>query len=360
MATSLRILHCVAGLGRGGYERFIMNVYRHIDRTKVQFDFLYGFDGVFVPEILALGGRVFQIPFITQKGPFVYHRELRKFFKAHPEYKIVHSHMDKFSGLVMECAREFDVPVRIAHSHSTKNEGGLAFQLVKDYYGKKIAANCTHRMACSQAAGQWMFGDDASVLIVKNGVDTDLFTDTDSRSKDQFVIACIGRFTPVKNHTFLLDIFAQVYRLDDTAQLILAGTGPLLEQIQQKAHDLGIAQSVHFLGDCSNVAQLLTTVDAVCMPSLFEGLGITLVEAQAAGVPCVASDQIPREVDVSGNITFLPLNDPAQVWAESLLKLKNQPRTDNREKISAAGYDVRSTAAILQEFYLNEGEQFYG
>ena len=202
MATPLRILHCVAGLGRGGYETFIMNVYRHIDRTKVQFDFLYSFDGVFVPEILALGGRVFQIPFITQKGPFVYHRELRKFFKAHPEYKIVHSHMDKFSGLVMECAREFDVPVRIAHSHNTSNERGLAFHLVKEYYGKKVMPNCTHKMACSAAAGQWMFGREESVLVVKNGVDTSQFTNADHRCSDQFVIANIARFTSQKNHAF--------------------------------------------------------------------------------------------------------------------------------------------------------------
>lgn len=360
MAEPIRVLHCVAGLGRGGYETFIMNVYRHIDRTKVQFDFLYSFDGVFVPEILSLGGRIFQIPFITQKGPFVYHKALRDFFRTHPEYKIVHSHMDKFSGLIVECAKEFGIPVRIAHSHSTRNEGGLAFQLVKNYYGKKIGANCTHKMACSDEAGQWMFGNDTSVQIVKNGVDTKLFTNTDSRSKIHFTVANIGRFMPVKNHTFLLDIFEHVYQYDPEARLILAGSGPTMEQVKQKAKDLGISQAVTFLGDCSNVAELLTTVDVVCMPSLFEGLGIALIEAQVAGVPCVVSDRIPHEVDISNDVTFLSLDSPPDVWAETLLAHKHQPRRDNREKILSAGYDIRNTAAILQDFYLQEGGAYYG
>lgn len=359
MAEPIRVLHCVAGLGRGGYETFIMNVYRHIDRSKVQFDFLYSFDGVFLPEILSLGGRVFQIPFITQKGPFVYHKALRDFFRAHPEYKIVHSHMDKFSGLIVECAKEFGIPVRIAHSHSTQNEGNLAFHLVKEYYGKKIAGNYTHALACSADAGRWLFGDGSNVQVVKNGVDTTLFTNADNRSGDSFVITYVASLVLQKNHTFLLDVFSQVYQRDNTARLVLAGSGPTLESLQQKAQSLGIAQAVQFLGDCSEVAQLLTTVDVFCMPSLFEGLPVSLVEAQAAAVPCVVSDQVSQEADLTGDMTFLPLSSP-EVWAEALLAHKHQPRGDNREKILAAGYDIRNTAAILQDFYLHEGRAYYG
>lgn len=353
MADPLRILHCVAGLGRGGYETFIMNVYRHIDRSKVQFDFLYSFDGVFIPEILALGGRIFQIPFITQKGPFVYHKALRDFFRSHPEYKIVHSHMDKFSGLVMECAKEFDIPVRIAHSHSIKNEGGLAFQVVKNYYGKKIAPNCTHRMACSSAASQWMFGNDPSVLIIKNGVDTTLFTNADHRTKDHFTVACVGRLATVKNHSFLLDVFAKLYQLDSSAQLLLAGSGPLEKQLKQKAQKLGIAQAVNFLGDCSDVASLLTTVDVLCLPSLFEGLSISLIEAQSSGTPCVVSDRVPKEVDITGTVTFLPLEESLSTWASALQIHRHRPKADNCAKILAAGYDIRNTSTILQDFYLD-------
>lgn len=355
MEQPIRVLHCVAGLGRGGYETFIMNVYRHIDRSKVQFDFLYSFDGIFVEEIKSLGGRVYQIPFITQKGPFVYHKAVRDFFKVHPEYRIVHSHMDKFSGLILECAKEAGIPVRIAHSHSTKNEGGLAFQLVKDYYGKKVLPNCTDMLACSNEAYCWMFGETDTPRVVKNGVDTSLFTNADCRRSDRFTVVNVGRFTQAKNHEFLLDIFSALYQMEDTARLVLAGTGALMEQTRKKAQSLGLEAAVTFLGDCNDVAGLLTTADVLCMPSLFEGLPVSLVETQAAGVPCVVSDRVPREADITGTVTFLPLEASPKVWAEELLKHKHQEKPDNRQKIIDAGYDIHHTAQVLQEFYLSKG-----
>lgn len=355
MGEPIRILHCVAGLGRGGYETFIMNVYRQIDRTKVQFDFLYSFDGIFVEEIRQLGGRVYQIPFITQKGPFVYRKAVQDFFKAHGEYRIVHSHMDKFSGLIMECAKESSIPVRISHSHNTKNEGGLAFHLVKNYYGKKILPNCTHKMGCSADAYRWLFDTDEEMLIVQNGIDTEKFTNADNRNKKVFTVVNIARFTQQKNHTFLLDIFAELYRMDSSARLVLAGTGTLMERIQKKAQALGIASAVTFLGDCNDVPGLLAAADVLCMPSLFEGLPVSLVETQSAGVPCVVSDTIPSEVNLTGMVTFLSLEDSPKKWAEALLRHKHMEKPDNRQKIREAGYDIHHTAAFLQEFYLKKG-----
>lgn len=351
MDEPIRVLHCVAGLGRGGYETFLMNVYRHIDRTKVQFDFLYSFDGVFVEEIRRLGGRVYQIPFITQKGPFVYHKAVRDFFSVHKEYKIVHSHMDKFSGLIMECAKEYGIPVRISHSHNIKNEGGLAFQLVKNYYGKKILPNCTDKMGCSADAYRWLFGTEETPLVVQNGIDTERFTNRDNRSKNFFTVVNIARFTQQKNHTFLIDIFQELYKMDSTAHLVLAGTGDLMEKTRRKVQALGLDQAVTFLGDCGNVPDLLAAADVLCMPSLFEGLPVSLVETQSAGVPCVVSDRIPREADITGTVTFLPLEDSPQKWAEELLKHKHEGRPDNHQKIVDAGYDIRNTAHFLQEFY---------
>jgi len=355
MEQPIRILHCVAGLSRGGFETFLMNVYRQIDRTKVQFDFLYSFDGVYVEEIHALGGKTFQIPFITQKGPFVYRKAVMDFFRAHPEYKIVHSHMDKFSGMIMECAKRSNIPVRIAHSHSTKNEGGLAFHLVKDYYGKKILPNCTHKMGCSVDAFRWLFGSEEDLLVVQNGIDTQRFTNEDKRDVSQFTVVHVGRFNTVKNHNFLLDVFAELYRMDDTARLVLAGTGDLMEQIRKKAASLDLSHVVTFLGDCSDVPGLLHTADVLCMPSLFEGLPLSLVEPQSAGVPCVVSDRISAAADLTGTVTYLPLEDSPEVWAQALLRHKHQPKPDNRQKILDAGYDIRHTASILQAFYLEEG-----
>lgn len=354
MEEPIRVLHCVAGLGRGGYETFIMNVYRNIDRTKVQFDFLYSFDGVFVEEIKQLGGRVYQIPFITQRGPFVYRRAVCNFFREHREYKIVHSHMDKFSGLIMECAKEYGIPVRISHSHSVKNEGGLLFNLVKNYYGKKILPNCTEKMGCSAEAYQWLFGSEDALLIMRNGVDTAKFVNRDKRDKKQFVVTNVGRFVEVKNHDFLIDVFDELYRLDSSARLVLAGTGALMEKVQKKVQTMGLSSAVTFLGDCNDVPGLLAAADVLCMPSLFEGLPVSLIEAQSAGVPCVISDTIPSEVDLTGTVTFLSLKDTPKKWAEALLRHKHQEKPDNRQKIKDAGYDIRHTASMLQEFYLQK------
>ena len=355
MSEPIRVLHCVAGLARGGYETFIMNVYRHIDRSKVQFDFLYSFDGVFVEEIKSLGGKVYKIPFITQKGPFVYRKAVCDFFKSHTEYKIVHSHMDKFSGLIMECAKKYGIPVRISHSHSVKNEGGLAFNLVKNYYGRKILPNCTDKMGCSAEAYRWLFGPEDLPLVVRNGVDTEKFVNLDKRDQTHFVVTNVGRFVEAKNHDFLIDIFSELYKLDNSARLVLAGVGNLQDRMKQKVHALELDNAVSFLGDCNDVAGLLTTVDALCMPSLFEGLPVSLIEAQSAGVPCVISDRISKEVDITGTIRFLPLDESPRKWAEELLRYKNAKKANNQHKIAEAGYDIRNTALFLQEFYLQKG-----
>ncbi|MDD5865568.1 MAG: glycosyltransferase [bacterium] len=330
-----------------------MNVYRNIDRTKVQFDFLYSFDGVYKDEILALGGKIYKIPFITEKGPFVYRKCVTQFFKTHPEYKIVHSHMDKFSGEIMECAKKRGIPVRIAHSHSIKNEGGLSFQIVKNYYGHKIMPNCTDKFTCSEEAGRWLFSCDKNEFtVVKNGIDTEKFAKCDNRDKNRFTVVNVARFTEQKNHTFLIDAFCELKKLDGSARLILAGEGALQEKIKEKTKRLGLTDSVTFLGDCNDVPRLLSKADAFCMPSLFEGLGIVLIEAQSCGVPCVASDTVPREADITGEVTFLSLADSPKKWAEELLKYKGREKTDNRQKIADAGYDIHTTADFLQNFYL--------
>ncbi len=157
----LRVLQVVAGMNRGGYETFIMNLYRNMDRERVQFDFIHSLEGSFDAEIRELGGQMHKIPFITQAGPFRYARALRAVLAAHPQYRIVHAHMDKFSGMAVREARKMNVPVRIAHSHSTRNEGGPLYGLVKNHYGKMVLPNATHLLACSPGAAAWMFGAQA-------------------------------------------------------------------------------------------------------------------------------------------------------------------------------------------------------
>ncbi len=356
---TIRILHCVAGVGRGGYEALIMNVYRHIDTDKVQFDFLYSFDGVYKEEIEKLGGKLYKIPFITQCGPFAYANNLDKFFKEHPEYKIVHSHMDKFSGIVMKCAKKHNVPVRIAHSHNTANEGNFIYHIVKDYYGKMVNPNCTHRFACSDEAAKWMFKDKAdSALIVKNGVDLSRFAFKDTTDKDKFTICCVARFTQQKNHSFLIDVFKKICDKKQNARLLLAGSGPLKKQTEQKAESLGLKDKVEFLGDVSDVPSLLYKSDVFCLPSLFEGLGIVFIEAQSCGVKCVASDNVPKEAKVSDDISFLSLDKGAQFWADYILNLDVSSKKDNSQSVRQRGYDIANTAKILEDFYIENWRKY--
>ena len=370
----IRVLHCVAGLGHGGYESLIMNLYRNIHREKVQFDFVSSFPGVYEKEIEALGGVIHRIPFITQKGPFVYTAALDRVLRASPRYPIVHSHMDKFSGLVMQRAAKADIPVRIAHSHNTKNEGGLAFQLVKDHYGRMVLPWATDLFACSKAAADWMFGAKAAdARILFNGVQPEAVApDAAARAAvraelglagDVFAVGHVGRFTEQKNHAFLLKIFAALHARRPDSALLLAGDGPLRPKIAEQARRLGLSEAVRFLGLREDVPALLSAMDCFVFPSLHEGLPVTLVEAQAAGLPVVASSAITDEVCITPLVRRMGLDEPAGEWAAAALELAGGGFAARRcpaGAIRAAGYDIADTARWLEEFYLARAAQTEG
>lgn len=362
----IRVLHCVAGLNNGGYESLIMNLYHSIDRNKVQFDFITSFPGVFDEEVKSMGGRLFRIPFITQRGPFVYRRRLDQVLREHPECRIVHSHMDKFSGLVMARAKKAGVPVRIAHSHATGNEGNFLFQLVKDYYGKMVLPNATHLFACGNAAAEWMFGPKAGeARIIKNGVNPDQFTSSPELRKsvrtemgiaeDTLVFGHVGRFCPVKNHSFLLDVFSCLHKMNPNSILLTIGDGELRPDIEKKAAELGLSDSIRFLGLRQDIPRLLTAMDCFVFPSLHEGLPVTLVEAQAAGLPVLASSAITQEVCVTPLVQLMALEAPAEEWAKAAIDTASAGREDRHcptQELADAGYDIRRTAKELEEFYL--------
>lgn len=353
MEKPVRILHCVVGMNRGGIEGLLMNIYRLIDKTKVQFDFLVSLDGIYDDEIKSLGGKIYKMPFISEVGPFKYEKNLTCFFYEHKEYTAVHAHMDKFGGAVMKCAKNANVPFRIVHSHNIKNEGNFIIKAVKNYYGRFVK-HSTHFFACSSEAAKWMFPRHyQKAVIIKNGIIASKFSAEDNRDKNLFTICNIARFSQQKNHGFLIEIFSELYKQDNTSRLVLAGTGELMPQIKAKAKALGVLPYITFLGDVENVQKLLTTVDVFCLPSLFEGLGIVLIEAQAAGVKCVASAEVPAESNVSGEVLYLPLTLSPQQWAAEILKLKNSLRTNNIQKIIDKGYDISSSTKQLEEFYLN-------
>lgn len=364
LGAPVRILHAVVNMNRGGAETLLMNLYRNIDRTKVQFDFLTCKAGTFDEEIEALGGRIHRIPYVTDVGHSAYIKSLNRFFRSHPEYKIIHSHMDKMSGFILRAAKKAGIPTRIAHSHNTSSEGGMAAKLYKWVAGKFVKPCATHFLACSNRAANWLFAEkEKQAIILKNGIESDKFSfSTDVRrqvrqemqlAEESIVIGHVGRFCHQKNHSYLLEIFSQLNREMPNTVLVLAGDGPLRSEIEKKTRELNLTDKVRFLGVRSDVNQLLQGLDLFVFPSWHEGLPVTLIEAQGAGLPCIVSDVITREVDLGMNrVDFLPLGE-TKIWVE---KMKQVIASDlSREipvsSLSSKGYDIKNTAVWTEGFY---------
>lgn len=365
MGDPIRILHAVVNMNRGGAETLLMNLYRNIDRTKIQFDFLTCKPGVYDAEIIELGGNIHRIPYISDIGHTGYIRALDQFFASHPEYRIVHSHMDKMSGFVLRSAKKAGAPIRIAHSHNTSSEGGIAARVYKWVAGRSIKSCATHFVACSGKAARWLFADKGSqATILKNGIESEKFAfslevRSDVRQElklqqDQFVIGHVGRFAHQKNHSYLIDIFAQFHSNYPNSVLVLVGEGPLRSDVDQKVKALKLNDKVRFLGIRSDIERLLQAFDVFVFPSLHEGLPVSLIEAQGAGLPCLISDVISQEVDMGiGLVTCIPLHDRT-LWIEELQRAAaiRHTRQIPASSLPSKGYDIKNTAAWTEGFYL--------
>ncbi|WP_309121659.1 glycosyltransferase family 1 protein [Paenibacillus sp.] len=365
----IRILHAIGNMNRGGAETLIMNLYRNIDRSRIQFDFLVHrpTPGAFEEEILELGGRIFRVPYGIGSGHFAYVRALDRFFREHPEYKIVHSHMNEASGIILRSAKKAKVPVRIAHSHTSYPMYPLVKKLYFQGYARKLLPrNANHYFACSSRAGEYLFGDGIArsgrMTLLRNGVAASEFSfDPNARAKtraelglhsDAFVIGHIGSFRKVKNHTFLLDVFAEISQRQKNAVLALAGDGELRQEMERKADLLGVRPNVRFLGVRDDVQRIMQAIDVFVLPSLYEGLPVTLVEAQSAGLRCVISDTITKEADFgAGLIEYAALNDIAE-WTCKILQPAVE-RRDTAQLVRNSGYEIKDICESVQKFYIN-------
>ena len=357
----IRVLHMIASLDVGGSQTMMMNIYRNIDREKIQFDFVIDRpeETYFADEIKSLGGRVYTMtPFHgTNAGEIK--RDWNNFFYTHPEYRILHSHVRSYASLYLPVARAHGVKT-IIHSHSTSTGGGVK-GAVKSVMQMPLRYQADVLMACSVDAGIWLFGKRACeserFVLLPNGIDVRRFVLNPEKRKQyrqelglegRWVIGNVGRFYDVKNHTFLLDAFQKAHEREEDAVLLLVGVGPLQQEMAQKAVDLGVAEQVIMTGNRDDVPELLGAMDVFAFPSLWEGLPMTVVEAQAAGLPCVLSDTITREVDVSPLVRYLPLGDPER-WADAMLE--RRPRLDATKNIVKAGFDIRASAKRLSALY---------
>ena len=345
--TKLRILHVVTYMGLGGLETMIMNYYRRIDKEKLQFDFLTHREeeAYYDKEIKALGGNIYHLP---KLNPFSlsYKKALKNFFLSHPEYKIVHVHQDCLSSIILKAAKECGVTVRIAHSHNSSQDKNLKY-LLKLYYKRFIPEYATHLLACGEKAGKWMFSG-AKFDILNNAIEVDKYTFSPQKrdeirkelniSDNTLVVGHVGRFSEAKNHTFLLKIFNEICKNKD-ALLLLAGDGELRQDIEAQAKQLGIYDKVAFLGRRNDVYSLMQAMDVFVFPSLYEGFPVSVIEAQAAGLPCLISDGIPPESVLTDLVKILPLTASENIWAnETFNLLKEIKKYDTSEKIKACGY----------------------
>lgn len=358
----IKVLHVVTYMGRGGLETMLMNYYRNIDREKVQFDFLThrDFEADYDQEIKALGGKIYHLPRLNPFSP-TYLRQLDGFFKEHPEYKIVHSHLDCMAGIPLKYAEKNKVPVRIAHAHSsnlTKDEK----YLLKLLFKKNITKYATHLFACGEEAGRWMFGG-KEFSVLNNAIDAKKYSFNEATrrkirasfkiDRDTLVIGHVGRFAPPKNHDFLIDIFSSVVSMNPNSRLLLVGVGELQENIKKKVFSLGLSEKVIFAGLRDDIPAVMQSMDVFVMPSLFEGLPVVMVEAQASGLPCLISDKVPIECrKTEGLVKFLPLNIGAENWSKEILKSKNVARRDTCDEIKKTGFDILSNAKKLEKYYM--------
>lgn len=362
----IRVLQVVTYMGRGGLETMLMNYYRYIDRSRVQFDFLVhrNFEADYDEEIRELGGRIYHVPrLIPWSGS--YRKKLKDFFRAHPEYKIVHVHQDCLSSVALQCAKECGVSVRIAHSHNSSQDKNWKY-LIKRYYMKQIPKYATELFACSKSAGRWMFGENTFQML-NNAIDVKEYeysssVDMEVRKElglgDGIIIGHVGRFNPQKNHEFLIDIFYACMKLDSNIKLMLVGDGAEKDKIQKKVQDMNLQHNVVFTGIRSDVNRLMQAMNVFVFPSLYEGLPVTMIEAQAAGLPCVISDHVPDECVITKDlVTTKKLTKAPTEWASWVLQQALLTRENHKEEIIEAGYDISNAAKELEKFYLQKGEE---
>ena len=361
----IRILQYVGSLNIGGSQTMIMELYRNIDHKKIQFDFIIDKpeDIYFKKEIEQLGGKVYVLPNYTGKNHFAYKKAWNEFFKEHKQYKIIHSHIRSTASIVLKIAKKYGL-ITIAHSHNTSNGNGLS-SLIKRIYQFKIRYVADYFFGCSKDSCIWLFGNKISktnkCFVLNNSIHTDKFLYNDKvrnevRNKfnlnNKFVIGNVGRYAPVKNHTFLIDIFYELQKKHQEAFLLLVGDESHVKQeIIRKISSLKIDSKVLVLSNRNDVSELLQAMDVFVMPSLYEGLPVTLIEAQASGVPIVMSKNITDEVIITNLISKISLDEKIETWVETIENLNNFERSNKKNDIVSAGYDIKKNVEWLESFY---------
>lgn len=358
-----RILQVVTIMNRGGIETMIMNHYRVIDKSKYQFDFLVHRQerGDFDDEIEKLGGRIYRGFPIRPWKYLQYFKWLKNFFTSQHNFIAVHSHIQENSGLVFKIAQKYNIQNLVSTSHTAGYgiDYKYPFRLYAKYYLNKF---CTHKMACGKMAGEHLYGKESKFKIIHNAIDLNKFkyniTERNNIRNElnlsgEFVIGNVARFHKGKNHTFVVDVFYELYKRNPKVTLILVGDGEEYHGIKQKVINLGLEHKVKFLGVRDDVHRCLQAFDVLLFPSLFEGIPVSIIEAQASGLPCILSNTIDPETAITNNVEFHSLTSPISEWASAILAKQNFQRINTSQEIINAGYDVIQNTNILIDIYTN-------
>ena len=376
MGETIRVLQVLGGTGLGGAESRVMDLYRNMDRSRVQFDFAVhsAQKGFFDEEIEMLGGQIFRLPRFKVYNWFSYQKAWRTFFEEHPGYACVHGHMTSTAAIYLPEAKRAGAGRTVAHARSAGVDGGIKGWLTR-LMRKNLWKRADFCFTCSGLAGAAVFGHKACsagvVHIIPNAIEVDKFAyDPAKREQmrarlgveDRFVVGHVGRFNAVKNHPFLLEVFSQIRQKRPESVLVLLGEGGGMEAARERVAQLGISDCVHFLGNRENVADYYQAMDFLVFPSLYEGMPGTVLEAQACGLPCLMSDSVTEEVQVTELVSAMSLTEPAQEWAECVLKQAKERtgklRHSETGALKAAGFDVKLQAQRMMDFY-EKGEPLW-
>ena len=383
----MRILHIVGAMYPGGVENFIMNLYRHIDRERFQFDFIVHQrrENDYVPEIEAMGGRVYELPRLT-KHPVTNLREITQLTRENG-YAFVIRHTANALIAPQLLAAKRGGAVTICHSHSSDDP-----QVRLHRIGQRLLPKAADfRFACSEQAGKWMYGETGTFQIIRNAVDLSLFSYTKEKGErvraelgiaGRHVYGHVGNYIEVKNHPYLLKVYREIVNREPDAVCLCVGEGELRGQIEAQVRELGLTKNVILTGLRKDIPDILSALDVLIFPSIFEGLPLTLIEAQAAGLPMLISDAITEDVVVTeGLVERRPISEDPALWAERAIALANggiegdadavggagsgaaaadlgidcicqeRSRTCQRERIAAAGYDLQELVQWYEVFF---------
>lgn len=368
MDKPIRILHVVQRMEAGGTQALLMNIYRNIDRNKIQFDFLveYPEKEFYDDEILAMGGNIYYTDVRKNLNIIKFKKELTKILEGKYKYQIIHVHVSTIGYLCFSIAKKFGIKVRIAHAHNNSSVKDIKY-ILRSVLRKLFAYKATDYFACSEEAGKFFFKH-RKFKCIKNAIDSSKFIfDDNIRNKkrkelqlqENFVIGHVGRLHPQKNHKFLIEIFAKIKEKKKNAKLILVGNGPQENEIKNIVKTLNLEKDVLFLGTRKDVNEIYQAMDIFIFPSLFEGLGIAAIEAQASGIPVLCSDTVSKQVEITNICKRISLQESALNWANEAIQLSQSKdsKKNMQKEIIDSGFDIKHVSEELQEFYISKYEE---